>query len=367
MINTKEQITPGQLIFLIIQTQIGVGLLGLTARVHNVSKGDAWISVLFAGLLTQLFIVIMWSLSRRFPTHTLYDNLLTLLGRYIGKLAQLLYTGYFITISSFIVVEFSITVQNWILIDTPRWVVMGMMLGVCLYLVRERLQTIARFFVLVFFCNIVVILIICYAYSHVNILYALPIGQSGIEKIAKGSHKAMTSFSGYEMLMVCYPFVQGGSLGKLKAAGFANMFTTILYAFAVFTSIIVFSPAEMELIPQPLLYMVKALSFSVFERPDLYFLSLWAVASASSLIGYVFMASRGIANLFQKHSDHRKAAPYTVLLVFVIGLIFQAPRTNYILGNFLSTLSYIFVIGIPLLLLLISLLFNVKESRRDMR
>ncbi|WGU96112.1 GerAB/ArcD/ProY family transporter [Paenibacillus dendritiformis] len=363
MSNAKDQITPGQLIFLITQTQIGVGLLGLASRVHNTAKGDAWISVLLAGMLAQLFIFIIWCLNKRFPSLTLFDYLPKLLGKAIGKLIQVLYAVYFILVSSFIVIQFSSTVRDWVLFDTPRWIVMGIMIGVSYYLARESLRTIARFFALVFFCNIAVIIIAAFAYLHVNFLYVLPVGQAGIWNIAKGAHEAMTSFSGYEMLLICYPFVEGGSTMKLKAATAANIFTTLMYTFAIFTSLIVFSPPELELLPQPLLYMVKALSFSVVERPDLYFLSLWVVVASTSTIGYLFMASRGGANLFQARSTHRKAVPYVAVLVFVIALIFQAPNMIGPLSKFLAIANYVFVFGIPFVLFIIFVLFKEKEAR----
>lgn len=363
MDNSKDYITPGQLVFLIIQTQIGVGLLGLANNVHSAAKGDAWISVLLAGMLAQLFIVVMWCLSRRFPSQTLYDYLPNLLGKYLGKGIQFFYVGYFILVSSFITLQFSMTIHDWVLIDTPRWVVMGMMIGVSFYLVRESLRTIARFFVLVFFCHIAVILIVSYAYTRVNFLYVLPVGQAGIWKIAEGAHEAMNSFSGYEILLICYPFVEGARTGKLRAASFANTFTVLLYTFAVFTSLIVFSPSEIGLLPEPLLYMVKALTFSVFERPDLYFLSIWMFVASTSMMGYMFMASRGLANLFKARSSHRKAVPYTVAIVFVIVLFCQDPLLIDVIKKILSYANYVFVIGIPFVLFMISVLFKVKETR----
>ena len=51
-----------------------------------------------------------------------------------------------------------------------------------------------------------------------------------------------------------------GSAGKLKAVTLANTFTTLFYAYAVFTSLIVFSPQELDLLPQPLLYVITSYS-----------------------------------------------------------------------------------------------------------
>ncbi|OPA79211.1 spore gernimation protein [Paenibacillus selenitireducens] len=363
MINVRDQITPGQLAFLVVQTQIGVGLLMLPSQVHTAAQGDAWISVLIAGLLVQFFIVVLWCLGRRFPSLTLYDYLPALLGRYIGKLVHLVYAAYFILVSSYIIINFAKTIRDWVLIETPQWIVIGMMTSVCIYLVRESLRTIARFFVLVFFCNIALIIIVSCAYLHVNFLYILPVGQAGIWKITKGVHETMAALAGYEILLICYPFVKGGSVAKIKAVVFANIFSTLLYAFAVFTSLIVFSPQELKLLPQPLLYMVKALGFKLFERLDLYFLSLWMVVATTSAIGYFFMASKGVANLFRQQSNHRKAVPYTAALVFIIALIIQDPLLIDTIGKILSITGYVFIIGIPFVLLMISVLFNIHEAR----
>lgn len=356
-IKRNEWVSSGQLVFLIIQSQIGVGLLGLTNKVHEDAKGDAWISVILAGVLSQVFIIVIWHLARRFKHMTIYDYLPQLLGRYVGKTIHFLYIGYFLFVTSYILIQFCRIVESWVLFDTPRWVMMAMMCCVCFYLVKESLRTIARFFVLVFFCNIAVIIIAAYAYLHVNFLYLLPIGHEGVWNIAKGINRAMPSFAGYEMLLICFPFVEGASAQKLKASSVANLFTTLLYTFAVLTSIIVFSPPELALLPQPLLYMVKALSFTVIERPDLYFLSLWAVVTATSFMGYTYMASRGIANLVKAHSSHRRAVPYSVGITFTIALIFQNPRYLFILEKVISITGYIFIIGIPILLLLLTLLF----------
>lgn len=365
MSSAKDRITPGQLLFLITQTQIGIGLLSLASKVHGAAKGDAWISVLLAGMLAQLFIFIMWCLGRRFPSHTLYDYLPKLLGKYAGKCIQFLYTAYFISVSSFIIMQFSDTLREWVLIDTPKWIVMSIMSGVCFYLLRESLRTIARFFVLVFFCNFAVIVIAAFAYTHVNFLYVLPVGQEGLWKIAKGVHEAVNSFAGYEILLVCYPFVEGDNTVKFKAATFANIFTTLMYTFVILTSLVVFSPPELELLPQPLLYMVKALSFSIVERADLYFLSLWVVVATTSCVGYMFMASKGGASLFQ--AQYRKAAPYVVVLAFVISLFFQSPLRITEYGRILSNVTYVFVLGIPFVLLMVSVVFKVKEARGSSR
>jgi hypothetical protein len=38
-----------------------------------VAKGGGVLSIIFSGLLVQLFLFIMWALNKRFPTKTLYE------------------------------------------------------------------------------------------------------------------------------------------------------------------------------------------------------------------------------------------------------------------------------------------------------
>jgi spore germination protein (amino acid permease) len=367
VINLKNQIKPLHLAFLVIETQIGVGLFMLPAKVHAAAQGDAWMSVLVGGLLAQLFIVIIWCLSRRFPSRSLYDYLPALLGKYIGKLVQFVYAAYFIFMTSFIMIRFARTIRDWVLIDTPKWVVIGMITSLCIYLVRENLQKITRFFNLTFVFNIVLIIIIAFAYVHVNFLYILPVGQAGLWNITKGAHETMGVLAGYEILLICYPFVTGNSTGKLKAVSIANMFSTFLYAFGVFTSLIVFSPPELKLMPQPLLYMVKSLTYSVIERPDLYFISLWMVSVTTSCMGYFFMASKGVAYVLQQKGNHRKVVPYTAAVVFIISLVIQDEQLINTIGKIISIVGYVIVFAIPLILLMISVLFKVTGAREETR
>lgn len=69
MIQIKQ--TKTQLLFFIIQTQIGVGILSLPYSVFQRAKQDGWMSILLAGLVVQLLILLFWMLakdSRNFRT-----------------------------------------------------------------------------------------------------------------------------------------------------------------------------------------------------------------------------------------------------------------------------------------------------------
>ena len=362
MTNEKNSITPGQLMFLVLQTQIGVGVFFLPSEVHAIANGDAWISLLIASLYVQLFVFIIWSLNKRFPSFTLYDYLPKLLGKVLGKVIHAAYILFFMIEGSFILARYGRIIENWILMRTPKWVVIGLMALLCWYLARENLRTIARFFVLTSILILLMVIIASFSYTvHVNFLYILPIGDAGWWNIFRGSHESMHSMIGYELLLICYPFTQGRSIDKLKAVSIATAFSSIFYVFLVLTTLVVFSPEEMKLLPLPVLYMVKALSFTLFERPDLYFFSIWSVICATSIISYMFFAAKGISNLFNQEHKYRKIVSYTALLFFVLAII---PKDEYMInkiGRASAIIEYLSVFIIPLLLLCISVITHRKE------
>jgi spore germination protein (amino acid permease) len=362
MIAERNRITQGQLMFLIIQTQIEVGILSLPFSVQSVAKGGAWISVLIGGGAIQVIILLLWALGRRFPESTLYEYLPKLLGGLPGKIMGFAYIAFFLLVGGMFLTHFSDVVGRWILVKTPRWFLLALLIGTSMYLVQESIRTIARFFVFVTFLIVFLLLICVYAYTvNVNFDYLFPITEAGWPNIVKGAKETLIAFLGFECLLVVYPFVEGKADGKLKAAIAANFLVTLLFTFIVITALIIFSPPEIAIVPEPVLYMVRAFRLQVIDRLDLIFISLWVFTAATTFMMYLFLAANGLGYYFHR-GKHRKAVPYAAMICFVIAMIPQTPADIKIYDQLVVLLSYGFIVGIPLLLLLLSYLFKRKET-----
>jgi len=361
MIAAKDRITPGQLMFIIIQTQVGVNILLLPSSVESIARGDAWISVSFAGIATMIIILAIWGVSRRFPGMILFDYLPLLLGKPIGKIVHLVFAASFIAECSLTLVLFTDAVRDWIFPNTPKSVVMILMLAVSLFMARENLRAIARFFVLTFPLIFLLIFIATYAYKSAEFMYLLPINQAGIPSIVNGALYSMNSFYGYEMLFFCYPYVQGKSKTALKAVFYANIFSTLVYVYLVFTCLVVFTPEENRVIPQPVLYMIKALSFTIIERADLYFLTIWTIVVMTTIMAYLYMSARSVSSLFGK-TNHAGATPFVTLLIFVISLYPHDQEMLNRLKNIVGILSSISFVALPFVLLCVSYILKVQRK-----
>lgn len=357
-----RKISQKQLFFIILQTQIGVGILSLPYSLFLVAKQDSWISLIIAAVFVQIFIFIIWKLGARFPNRTIFEITEILLGKPIGKLISIGYICYFIAVSSLILSLFSILISTWILPNTPYWIVILLMVFTGIYIGTGDLRVIGRFFTVVSVLYLVLIfLMIAVLTSGINFIYLLPVGGSGWLAILKGSKEAFLSMLGFELLLVLFPYVQGESKKKLKMTSFANICLVLFYLFIVIVCLIFFSPAEMKLVPQPVLYALKTLSFNILSRLDLLFLSVWIVSVATSYIIYLFVANHGFQQLF-KRTKQSKSIVLIGLISFLVSLI---PGENVVRIQQFSTTTiqsgFIFAMGLPVVLLLISLLRRKKE------
>ncbi|SFI72682.1 spore germination protein (amino acid permease) [Thermoflavimicrobium dichotomicum] len=353
MIKEKSRITQGQLMFLILQIQVGVGILSLPYRVQAVAKGGGWISTLIAGIVAQVLILILWAICRRYPSDTLFTFLPKIAGKFFGKLLGFGYIFHFLFIAGIILILFTDIVGKWILMDTPRWALLLLMIATGVYLAKESIRVIARLFVSVSFFIIVMVLLTMAGYTNVNFTYLFPITEAGWPNILKGSSEVLISLVGFEVLLVAYPYVEGNSAGKLKAASLANMLTTLFYAFEVFTCLIIFSPAEFPLISEPLMYMLRSFSIQIVERIDLFFLSIWVIIVATSFVGYLYLASTGLGYFFHR-GEHKKAVYYAAFVCFILAMIPQDQKTVELMNQIATISAYTFAAGIPFILLVIA-------------
>jgi spore germination protein (amino acid permease) len=362
MTKKNSSITQGQLMFFILQAQIGVGILSLPYDLHLIAKGGAWISVLLSGLFVQLIIIVHWSLCKLYPSDNLYRFLPKVVGKHFGNLLSFIYSGYFLFVAGLILVKLLDIIHKWMLQKTPKWAVLLLILALSFYLVRENVRIITRFFVITSFLIIAMVILSLIGYRSVDFTYIFPITEAGWINIIKAVKDGTPAMLGFELILILYPMVEGKKHGKLRAVSTANLFTTLFYVFEVFTCLIIFSADEILLVPEPILYMLKAFSFHIVDRIDLLFLALWFVMTFTSLIAYLYAGVVGLGQLFHKGQVKKP-------LLYVLGIIFLSafyPDDPFAIAYFERTVFVAFsilVIGCPILLLLIGYVKKRKKGQ----
>ena len=358
---TSSQINSAQLFFIIFQTQVGVGVLSLPSSLYAGAGTDGWITLLVTGVAIQLIIFILYFLSNRFPSLTLFEYGPKIIGKYAAFIVSLLYILFAISTAVIVLELFETTIKTWILFRTPMLVILLLLTVSGTYLAVGRIKVMGRFYQFVSILIVPLVIMSAYTLKDADIRYIMPIGQNGIGTILKATQQGIVSMLGFEIVLFIYPFVQTKGKTALKSLTLANVAVTLLYSFLTFTTYVFFSPAQLEMIPEPLVYMLKGVSFVIVDRVDLIFLSIWIVSVMTSYVSYLYIAGRGI-----QHLTKRKKTTGPILVAAFTALIlamFSHDRyTVEMLSGYHAKASYFFALGFPLVLFLMSLLFKKKEE-----
>ncbi|PYZ98735.1 hypothetical protein CR205_09215 [Alteribacter lacisalsi] len=354
--NVKMKISNPQLFFFIVQTQIGVGILSLSFSVYHEAQWDGWISVFAAGIVIQIVILLLYALTSRYPEHIFFHAVQLIAGRLAGNLITVAYSLYFLSVAILILIVYKHIIITWLFPHTPGWVIQLLLVTCAWYLCREKLHIIVRFYVFVSVFFLLVVGALVFAIPDLNPLYILPIGHSGIGSIFKGIFAATQAMLGFGVFIYIVPYVETKKKTDiLRTATFANLFTTTFYGLTVLITMMFFSPAELALVPEPLLYMFKTFSTPIIDRMDLIFLAIWIVSVTTSLMTYVYLASLSGVYLL-KGVTRKKLTLWVAGTVFVIsmGPTNELTITKYAEG--IDNFSIIMVLLIPLMLYIISLI-----------
>ncbi|MEH7306161.1 GerAB/ArcD/ProY family transporter [Neobacillus drentensis] len=364
----KESISSFQMFFFILMNTIGDGILTFPNMVYKDARQASWVSILITGLVAGLLVLTYVYLHSRFPKRTIYDICLVVFGKWCGRLIIVGYLIYFFLICFNINQMYMIIITNWILTATPPWVILLLMVMLGIYLGKENLRIITRFYQLCFWIIVFLLLMNLGAIPHFHWKYLFPVNEIAFVNILKGSNSSIPAFLGFDSLLVILPFVTGKLKSKLKYSILSIIFITIIYLFVILTCILFFSPKEMTLIPQPILYLFKSITiFGVIERLDLIIVALWIVMIMTSYISYLYLSNIGICTLF--HLKNRTIS--TIVLSFLVYILVLALPISrelvFVQFKMIAILSYIFLAGIPLLAIIVSFLFHRNGKKEGER
>src|SRR5699024_7536934 len=239
-------------------------------------------------------IFIYGFLMKRFPNKTLFDMIKIVFGNIIGNLIIIMYVLYFIILIVLLLSKYIVIIKTWMMPITPKWVLAISISIIAIYAAKENIHVISRFFVFATFVIFVFLGFVFYSFKDANYTYILPIGIDGFVPILKGAITSSNAYQGVEYLLLFAPFVKGSNKQVLYTSTFINVFITLFYTLTVLAPQLVFSSKELELITEPIFYLVKSFSFTMIERPDLLFITMWIVLVITTLIMLLFAASMSL-------------------------------------------------------------------------
>ena len=209
-----------QLFAVILQTQIGIGVITFPYELHLAAGADGWMSILLTGGAVQLLLVCFALLAGRFPNRNLFEFAPLLLGRWLGNTLTAFYVLHFTLTACVILLLEMRFVDLWLLPFNSPWPVILANFAVLAFFVRQKIAVIARYYTLILFLIVVLVILMLIGSNHGDYRFLLPVGQSGWLPVTGGMKSALMSFLGFEFfLVVCGDANARGAASPLRSSG----------------------------------------------------------------------------------------------------------------------------------------------------
>ncbi|MGG3506280.1 endospore germination permease [Paenibacillus lautus] len=140
----KGQISAWQFFLLVFGYLLGTSFFFRPGGLIAIAKQDAWIVPLWAGTAGVLMSLIWIKLANHYPGLTIVQICIKAAGKGVGGLIALLYIGYFVHLSSFVIRNLGDFMTSTLMPRTPITLFHIMFLLIICYAVTMGVETLAR-------------------------------------------------------------------------------------------------------------------------------------------------------------------------------------------------------------------------------
>lgn len=348
---TDDKITTNQAAMFLTNSMLGAGILTLPRNVvKDVKTPDAWVSVLFGGLVVLMAMLLMVKLSQQFPSKTIFQYSKRIIGRFPGGVLSTLMILYFIVIAGFEIRVLAEVTMFFLLEGTPIWAIVIPFIWVGTYLVYGGINSIARAFQIIFPISLF-ILIICYILSTrlFEINHLRPFLSEGLMPVIRGMKSCILIFTGCEVIMIMTAFMEHPQQA-VKAVLIGFCIPLILYLVTVVMVIGGLTIDSVITSTWPTIDLVRSIEVSgfFFERFEFPLLVIWLMQMFCNFCGFFFNASLGISQVFQVKIQRVILA--LMPIIFICTMLPKRINDIFGVGDAIGNMGIILFILLPVLL-----------------
>jgi spore germination protein AB len=321
----RLQISPFMAAYVVVAMQIGVGALGFQRIIAKDAGNDAWLSVIGAGLLTHIFVWMMYKICETVEGDVIRANVYVF-GKIIGNSINTVFIIYFIITCSVVVGELIEIIRTWMFLDfSPLWfAVVYLLLGI--YIVFGGFRAVAG---ISFFGKIIpsyLVFSFGYALKYGNVSNLFPILDHSFSQMVKSGYNMSLSYLGFEVLLFIYPFIKKPEQSK-KWVHIGLLATTFIYTGLAVITFLYFPPRLLDRSIWPTLEIWKIVRLPFVERFEYLGIANWALLILPNVAIALWVASRGTKLVY--HLSQKKSV--FLIAIICLAVTIQIPTRERIL------------------------------------
>jgi len=204
---SEDRLHTRALIPLLILTIVEYEVFTFSKATVAAAKQDAWLSILIGAIIGSFFVYLFIKLAARFPNKSYFQYLPIVWGKPLGFLISNLYLLFWLALLSSIFYETLLANKMLFLPQTPTIIPLILFALSLIWLVSYGLVPMIRFFQLLLpFLAIPLLLLALLFTTTIKIDRFLPVLESGLLPVIKGSYYSLGAFQGPEVLLFAAPF-----------------------------------------------------------------------------------------------------------------------------------------------------------------
>ena len=318
--------------FFLLLFLIETGILYITFQSALISKSGTISWVIFA--IACLFHYLLLLLYERYYSYF-----------HLNTFFQWTYKIYWFCLVATYIAYTEYVLASWVLPQTPIWVVIFIIVLLSLYANLSRPETVVNIGVILIPLIALFVVFLMLAIPSLSWTNLFPIQFDNKEHILQGFMQSSYAFIGVEMFLILRPFLQK----ELKLSGkplfFYQLLIFVFYMTAVIFSLLFFSIAEIKIVTEPIIYILKSQEVTFVKRLDIFFVYIWLMWSIVTIM-IVVLVIRVV------HFEKKRKYPKTnivilhVLLAIISLFLVRFDRIEFIKSNFFYVFA-IFTILLP--------------------
>jgi spore germination protein AB len=361
VVHKNALIDPKLTFYLIIGGQIGVGILGFVRYIAKFVNQDSWIVVIAGGLGIHLVIWMMFSILNKHGGD-LFNIHHQFFGKWLSIPLSFIFSFYYLVTGIVILRTYIETVQNWMFPGIPTLALSLFFVAITYYIVTKGFRVVTG---IAFFCFVLTIWMIFthyYPIRYGHVINLIPFFDNSFNDYFQGFKVLILSFLGIEYLLAYYPYIQNPNKAQ-KWAHFGAATTTIIYVLTTISTLMYFSPKQLQGITWPTLMEWKIVTLPFIERFEYIGISFFGIVCLINLALALWSSSRVLNRIFD--IKQRFALLFLSLIMLFTPVLFTTRFKVDELNNMVGKMGfYLLYVYIPLLFIM-SLIKKVNRNDQN--
>ncbi|MGF9955285.1 endospore germination permease (plasmid) [Bacillus mycoides] len=359
----RRSLTLIELATLVICNICGIGLLSLPNAIASTTLfSDGWVILLGSGLVVVILGWISTKLTTYFPQVSFYEYTSTLVSKPVAFLFSLMAICIYLSIAAYEIRSISVIVNMFLLENTDvKIIAFGFLLVIAYGLCGSRMALIQLCIFGLYIVIGALVLTFVLNINNIDLHHLFPILETPPKGYIYGFKNAGFAFLGFEAVLYYNSIVSNPKKAPVYVVS-GLLLVVILYTITYLFCICVFSQGVVSELVYPVLELGKEVRVGGFlDRFDSFFFMTWIITIFSTTIIYLDM----VVILLTSISKKRKKTTCIFMLlpiVYMLSIFPNGQKEINRFGNLATTVNFFYILIIPSILLLITVIKRKKGS-----